>query len=77
MVQAENVLGWVPPGTHNHDKFIRPAELVQMVKQSGLKVDDIKGMSFVPFKSGFHLTDNTEINYILAASRPVDGAVDA
>ena len=72
VVQAENVLGWVPPGTHSHDKFIRPAELVQMVERSGLAVDDIKGMSFVPFTSGFRLSDNTEINYILAASRPVD-----
>lgn len=72
ILMAENVLGWVPPGTHSHEKFLRPAELVQMVEHAGLAVDDIKGMSFTPFASGFRLSDNTEINYILAASRPVD-----
>lgn len=59
-------LGRVPRGTHDFEKFITPDELSGMLREAGLGVIDIEGIAFSPLK-GLHLSDDTKLNYLLAA----------
>ena len=48
IVGAEYVLGWVPRGTHDHDKFVRPDELAGWLRHAGMREIDRAGMTFPP-----------------------------
>ncbi|KAK9721074.1 Hexaprenyldihydroxybenzoate methyltransferase, mitochondrial, variant 3 [Basidiobolus ranarum] len=71
---AEQVLRFVPPGTHDIQKYIRPSELQQAVNESGCVVEDITGIWFNPLKNSWQLINkeipfSTEVNYLLAAKK--------
>ena len=61
-------LGRVPRGTHDFARFIAPDELSAMVREAGLEVVDVEGIAFTPLK-GLHLSDDTSLNYLIAARR--------
>ena len=61
-------LGRVPRGTHDFAKFITPDELTAMIRDAGLTVVDVEGIAFSPLK-GLYLSDNTSLNYLVAATR--------
>ncbi|UOO82996.1 bifunctional 2-polyprenyl-6-hydroxyphenol methylase/3-demethylubiquinol 3-O-methyltransferase UbiG [Uruburuella testudinis] len=63
---AEYLLGLVPRGTHDWQKFIAPAELARMCRQAGLAVTATKGLSYNPFTQIYQLSDNTDVNYMVA-----------
>lgn len=65
IVGAEKVLKMVPEGTHEHDKFIRPAELIQWAEDAGLKVRASTGIEYSPFSKQFKLSKDVSVNYIL------------
>ncbi len=68
IVAAEYILGWVPKGTHNWKKFVKPSELSKMIKQHGGKPNDICGLAFNPIKNEFHLApQDLEVNYLMSA----------
>lgn len=70
IVAAEYVLEWVPRGTHQWSKFIRPSELVNKLEAAGLIAQDITGLIFNPFSREFELRpDDLEVNYMLAATK--------
>ncbi|MCA1766953.1 MAG: bifunctional 2-polyprenyl-6-hydroxyphenol methylase/3-demethylubiquinol 3-O-methyltransferase UbiG, partial [Idiomarina sp.] len=70
IVAAEHVLGWVPKGTHQHQRFIRPSELLRMCDQAALEDIAINGLIYHPLK-GFVLSDNdVDVNYIVALRKP-------
>ena len=60
--------GRVPRGTHDYAKFIAPDELSAMIRNAGLEVVDVEGIAFTPLK-GLHLSDDTSLNYLVAATR--------
>jgi 2-polyprenyl-6-hydroxyphenyl methylase/3-demethylubiquinone-9 3-methyltransferase len=64
---AEYVLGWVPKGTHDWGKFVRPAELEAALREAGLTVCDRIGVLYDPFFDAWRLSPNMDINYMLAA----------
>ena len=66
IVGAEYLLGLVPRGTHDWQKFITPAELARMCRQAGLDVVDSKGMTYNPLSKIYRLDDNTDVNYQIA-----------
>lgn len=67
---AEYVLRALPIGTHDYAKFIRPAELVQMLEKAGCEIIQLQGMVFNPLKRSFALSDHDlDINYILCARK--------
>ncbi len=70
VVAAERILGWVPKGTHNWNKFIRPDELAKAGRKSGLRLKEIKGVTFNPFRNEFELSTNSDINYFALMERP-------
>jgi len=64
IIGAEYVLGWLPRGTHQYAKFIRPSELRQACRSAGLDVQDIKGMSYHLLADQFDLSDDLSVNYL-------------
>lgn len=67
---AERVLGWLPPGTHDWNKFVTPNELDQMLSSAGVVPVDHKGMIFSPLTGDWSLSaTDLSINYIAAAQK--------
>lgn len=67
IIAAEYVLRWVPRGTHNWNKFIKPSELVRMARTENLETQKLKGLIYNPLKNEFELSDHDfDVNYILS-----------
>lgn len=71
VVGAEYLLRMLPKGTHDYAKFITPAELSQYVREAGLNVDAFKGLSYNPLTKIYALNQDTDVNYMVACSRPL------
>ncbi|MEM9841494.1 MAG: bifunctional 2-polyprenyl-6-hydroxyphenol methylase/3-demethylubiquinol 3-O-methyltransferase UbiG [Pseudomonadota bacterium] len=69
IVGAEYVLGWLPRGTHEFEKFLRPGEIEAPLAQSGLDVDPAQGVSFNPLLDQWRLSNDTSVNYMMVARR--------
>ena len=70
IVGAEYVLRLLPRGTHEYARFIRPSELAQGARASGLDVVDVTGMHYNPFTQRFSLDRDASVNYLMACRRP-------
>ncbi|MBV0933418.1 bifunctional 2-polyprenyl-6-hydroxyphenol methylase/3-demethylubiquinol 3-O-methyltransferase UbiG [Marinobacterium weihaiense] len=67
---AERVLKLVPAGTHDFNKFIRPAELGEMVRRAGLDIDEMTGLVYNPLTKVYRLDDSdVDVNYMLACHK--------
>ena len=66
---AERVLKLLPAGTHDYEKFIRPAELARYCREAGLAVDEILGMSYHPLARSYTLGSDTSVNYLMRTHR--------
>lgn len=69
IVGAEYILRWLPPGTHQWDKFVTPNELEIAMEQAGLRVSDERGVIYNPFADEWKLSSDTDVNYMLAAEK--------
>ncbi|SON48389.1 bifunctional 3-demethylubiquinone-9 3-methyltransferase and 2-octaprenyl-6-hydroxy phenol methylase [Vibrio tapetis subsp. tapetis] len=69
IVGAEQILKLVPQGTHDHAKFIRPAELLKMVDQTDLIEQSITGLHYNLLTDTYRLGSNVEVNYIVQTQR--------
>ena len=65
IVGAEKLLKMVPEGTHDHKKFIKPAQLIAWAEEAGLKVRASTGLNYNPFSKQYSLNDDVSVNYIL------------
>lgn len=66
IVGAEYVLGLVPKGTHQHDKFIKPSELMAWIDNTPLLVKRMIGLHMNPVSQEYYLsTQNVDVNYII------------
>ena len=61
---AENVLNFVAKGTHDYNKFIKPSTLVNLLRENGIGVNEIRGMSYDILNRQFKLSNSTDVNYI-------------
>lgn len=61
-------LGRIPKGTHHYEDFITPAEMSAMLGDIGMTVEDVEGIAMSPLR-GLHLSDDTNLNYLVAARR--------
>lgn len=73
IIGAEQILRWLPKGTHRWRDFRRPSEIEQLLASGGLEVKARSGVAINPLTRSFQLTRNTRVNYMLAASRPGPG----
>jgi 2-polyprenyl-6-hydroxyphenyl methylase/3-demethylubiquinone-9 3-methyltransferase len=71
VVGAEYVLNWLPRGTHDYTKFIKPSELSRWCRQAGLEVVEVTGMSYGILDRQYRLSRDTDVNYLVHAVRPL------
>ena len=70
IVGAEYVMRWLPKGTHEWAKFIKPDELFDLLRQSGLEPVDRKGFVFNPLSWRWGISDrDLSVNYVTASVR--------
>ncbi|WMQ73273.1 MAG: Ubiquinone biosynthesis O-methyltransferase [Sodalis sp.] len=69
VVGAEYVLHLVPRGTHDINKFIKPAELLDWVDDTLLRERHIIGLHYNPLRDRFYLGGNVDVNYMLHTRR--------
>ena len=62
--------GWLPKGTHNWEKFVKPDELAAAIRSGGLDVTDTTGVVYNPLTDGWRMGRDTAVNYMLSAARP-------
>ena len=67
---AEQLLRLVPKGTHDHAKFIQPAELSRHAEQAGLLLRHMSGMRYNPLLGQFSLSRDVDVNYMLHCHKP-------
>lgn len=70
IVGAEYVLNWLPRGTHDYRKLIRPSELDEWQRKAGLQQVAIRGMYYHPLLDEFLLGRNVSVNYLVHARKP-------
>ena len=68
-VAAEYVLGWMPRGTHDWNRFIPPAQLQQLLEESGLNVLKMQGVSFDVLTWDWRLSPDLDVNYMIVAKK--------
>lgn len=68
-VMAEYVLRWLPAGTHDWKKFVKPSELAASLRPSGLEISALEGMSYDPLGDIWRLSQDLDINYMAFAKK--------
>lgn len=69
-VGAEYVLRWVPAGTHDWRKFVKPSELARHIRDGGLTLTALSGLAYDPIKADWSLGSDLAVNYLAFATRP-------
>ncbi|CAN1531797.1 UbiG 2-polyprenyl-3-methyl-5-hydroxy-6-metoxy-1,4-benzoquinol methylase [Burkholderiaceae bacterium] len=69
IIGAEYLLRLLPKGTHDYRKFITPSELGHFVRDAGLEIIGIKGLSYNPITQIYSLTNDTAVNYLIATRK--------
>ena len=69
IVGAEYILRWLPIGTHDWNKFLRPEELEKKLSIENFKTIEVKGLVFNPLNSKWKKSDNLSVNYIICSSK--------
>ena len=64
IIGAEYVLRWLPIGTHDWEKFVKPNDLKEILNQNNLKLEKLDGMNFNLIKDEWSISKDTSINYI-------------
>ena len=64
IVGAEYILQWLPIGTHEWNKFVKPEDLINILKKYNLKLDSLDGMKFNIIKDEWSVSSDKSINYI-------------
>ena len=67
IIGAEYILRWLPIGTHDWNKFIKPEELQKMLADKNFSTSDVKGLEFNPLFKKWKKSDNLSVNYIICS----------
>ena len=69
-IGAEYVLRWLPAGTHDPRKFIKPDEIEAALAQRGMTIAARAGVSYNPLVDAWRITEDTDVNFMLTAKKP-------
>ena len=69
IIGAEYILRWLPIGTHDWNKFIKPEELEKYLLENKFKTIDIKGLEFNPLNRKWKQSANLSVNYIICNTK--------
>ncbi len=67
IIGAEYILRWLPIGTHDWNKFIKPEELEMILSQEKFSTKEIKGLKFNPFLKKWKKSNDLSVNYIITS----------
>ena len=70
IVGAEYIMRWLPRGTHDWKKFVRPSELARGLRRNRVSVNDISGLTFNPLIGEWKISNDVSVNYVLLGTRP-------
>jgi 2-polyprenyl-6-hydroxyphenyl methylase / 3-demethylubiquinone-9 3-methyltransferase len=65
IIGAEYILKWLPIGTHDWEKFIKPIDLINISKKNNLSLKKLNGMKFNLLDNSWKISDDTSVNYII------------
>ena len=69
IIGAEYILRWLPIGTHDWNKFIKPEELEKKISDLNFSIIDLTGLSYNPLFQEWKKTKDLSVNYILVAKK--------
>ncbi len=69
IVGAEYVLRWLPRGTHDWHKFVKPSELAAGLRPHGIAIAELAGVSYEPLSGRWRLGRDLDVNYLAVAER--------
>ena len=70
IIAAEYILRWIPRGTHQWKKFLKPSEISRYARKHGLLAQDVTGLVFNPLKNTFELSEtDLDVNYLISFLR--------
>ena len=69
IVGAEYILRWLPIGTHDWNKFLKPEELEKLINDVGFSTVDVRGLSYNPFLNRWKKSKDLSVNYIITAKK--------
>ncbi len=73
IIGAEYLLRWLPRGTHDYARFIRPSELGRWIRAANLELTHLTGMTYNPLMGVYRLDEqDLDVNYLAACRRPLD-----
>ena len=64
IIGAEYILRWLPIGTHEWEKFVKPEDLKRILKSNNLSLKSLNGMSFNMIKDQWNVSNDLSVNYI-------------
>jgi 2-polyprenyl-6-hydroxyphenyl methylase/3-demethylubiquinone-9 3-methyltransferase len=64
---GEYITRIIPKGTHQYDRFIKPSELCQWLRESGMKVEEITGIHYNPVERTARTGGHVKVNYLIHA----------
>ena len=64
IVGADYILRWLPIGTHEWEKFVKPEELINITKKCNLALDDLRGVKFNLISDKWNISNDKSVNYI-------------
>ena len=70
IVGAEYLLRWLPRGTHDFSKLVKPSELEAALGKAGLGVIDRSGLRYNPLADRWSRSADMDVNYMMAAEKP-------
>lgn len=70
IVGAEYVMRWLPRGTHDWRKFLRPSKLVGEMRRGGADVTELTGVAYNPLSDSWRLSADLDVNYMVVAVKP-------
>ena len=70
IVAAENLLRWLPKGTHQWERFVTADELKSALEACGLDTPRMAGLVYEPLRDRWSVGRDTDVNYIASASKP-------
>ena len=64
IIGAEYFLRWLPIGTHDWDKFVKPDDLINILKKNNFTLNELDGMKFNLINNEWNLSSDNSVNYI-------------
>ena len=69
IIGAEYVLRWLPIGTHDWNKFLKPEEIESKITKLNLSIKDVKGLVFNPLTKKWKTSDDVSVNYVMVGKK--------